>query len=145
MTRVESRYLTSTALTKLRPCLLRSASSYIASKVSTIASPTLGVIPKQLFRLGKILCTRKPKWSTSLSAIEKITAVQTCQVVAMQVCSWRTSAEHARVSCCRYDERMCTNKPLFWVHESSQANDVSPPTVLQTLVSSVIAIRSQLG
>ena len=46
-TQVELMYLTSTA-TKLWSCLLRSTSSYIASKVSAITSLTLGVVPTRL-------------------------------------------------------------------------------------------------
>ena len=41
-------YLTSAALTNLQSCLLQSASSYIASKVSVITSLTLGVVPMPL-------------------------------------------------------------------------------------------------
>ena len=37
------------------------------------------------------------------------------------------------------------NKSLFWALEGSQANDVAPPAVLQTLVPSIMAIQSQLG
>ena len=79
MTRVELMYLTSAALTNLRSCLLRSASSYkiaIAGKVSAITRLTLR--------------TRKPERSTSLAAIDKITAVQT----------WSTSTERAAMKGC---------------------------------------------
>ena len=46
-------YLTSTALTKLRSCLLRSASSYIANKVSVIANLNLGVVRTRLLGWGQ--------------------------------------------------------------------------------------------
>ena len=46
-------YLTSAALTNLQSCLLQSASSYIASKVSAIASLTLVVAPAQLLGWGR--------------------------------------------------------------------------------------------
>ena len=45
--------LTSAALTKLRSGLLRSESSYIASKVSAIASLTLEVVRTQLLGWGR--------------------------------------------------------------------------------------------
>ena len=133
-------YLTSAALANLRSCLLQSASSYIATKVSVIASLTLGVVPMQLFRLGTILHTRNPKWSTSLAAIKKITAVQTSLVAATLVCSWRTRAEHAQSKL--YTPLRRKDAQLL---ESSQANHVAPPVVLQTLVPSIMGIQSQLG
>ena len=133
-------YLTSAALANLRSCLLRSASSYIATKVSVITSLTLGVVPTQLFRLGTILHTRNPKWSTSLAAIEKITAVQTSLVAATLVCPWRTRAEHAQIKL--YTPLRRKDVQLL---ESSQANHVAPPVVLQTLVLSIMGIQSQLG
>ena len=73
-------YLTSTALANLQSCLLRSASSYIASKVSAITSLTLEV-PTQLLGWGRYYTQE----SLSGPLFEKITAVQT----------WSTSTECA--------------------------------------------------